>query len=122
MHNGWIKTSLAALLVWTTLGASQAETLVVLGDDSYFPVVHTQNNKPAGILPAILGRVATLTGDQYDIRLSPWKRAYELAVRGDGGVMGVSFNQERAKGSSEIGHYSYRFSIKSRCKVSSKVS
>jgi ABC-type amino acid transport substrate-binding protein len=88
---------MACLLMWTALGSSQAETLVVLGDDAYFPVVYAQNGKPSGILPTVLERIAALTGDQYDIRLSPWKRAYELAVRGEGGVVGVSFNHERAK-------------------------
>lgn len=97
MHASWIQRLIAALLLWATLGVSQAETLVVLGDDAYFPVVHAHNGKPAGILPLILERIATLTGDHYDIRLSPWKRAYELAARGEGGLVGVSFNQKRAK-------------------------
>lgn len=61
---------------------------MVQGDDAYFPVVHAQNGKPSGILPTVLERIATLTGDHYDIRLFPWKRAYELAVRGESGVVG----------------------------------
>lgn len=88
---------LAVLLLIGACGALQAETLVVFGDDSYFPVVHLKNGKPAGVLPAVLTRVEALTGDTYEVRLSPWKRAYELAVRAEGGVLGVSFNQERAK-------------------------
>ena len=67
-----------------------AETLVVFGDDAYPPVIHMRDGKPAGILPAILDRAQSLTGDQYEVRLTPWKRAYESALRGQGGVIGVS--------------------------------
>jgi len=74
-----------------------AETLVVLGDDAYAPVVYVKDGKPAGLLPAILQAASKLTGDTYDIRLSPWRRAYEFALRGEGGLVGVSFNQERDK-------------------------
>jgi polar amino acid transport system substrate-binding protein len=92
-----IRRLVVALLLVCTGGLLQAETLVVFGDDSYFPVVHLKDGKPAGVLPAILARAQALTGDTYVLKLSPWKRAYELAVRAEGGVLGVSFNQERAK-------------------------
>jgi polar amino acid transport system substrate-binding protein len=87
----------AALLLIGAGAALQAETLVVFGDDGYFPVVHLKDGTPAGVLPAILAHAESLTGDSYVLKLSPWKRAYELAVRAEGGVLGVSFNQERAK-------------------------
>lgn len=80
-----------------SMGYCAAETLVVLGDDAYPPVVHVQGGTPSGFLVTILERASALTGDQYDIHLSPWKRAYEMASRGEGGVVGVSFNQERAR-------------------------
>jgi len=92
-----LRKTISLLALWTALGASDAETLVVLGDHAYAPVLYSQNEKPAGLLPTILERASALTGDHYDLRLSPWKRAYELAARGEGGVVGVSFNQERAK-------------------------
>lgn len=85
------------LVAWALVGTCSAEKLVVRGDDSYPPVIHSHNGRPSGFLVTILQRVAVLTGDQYDIQLSPWKRAYEMASRGEGGVIGVSFNQERAK-------------------------
>jgi polar amino acid transport system substrate-binding protein len=92
-----LRKTVGLLALWAALGASQAETLVVMGDHAYAPVIYFQNGKPAGLLPAILARASALTGDHYDLRLFPWKRAYELAARGEGGVVGVSFNQERAK-------------------------
>lgn len=89
--------SVGAMCLWAVLSVAQAETLVVLGDDTYYPVVYTDQGKPAGILPTILERVSALTGDRYEVHLSPWKRAYELALRAEGGVVGVSYNSERAK-------------------------
>jgi ABC-type amino acid transport substrate-binding protein len=87
-----------ALVALGLLGLqARSETLVVLGDDTYAPVIFLREGKPTGILPAILERAAALTGDTYELRLYPWKRAYELAVRGEGAVVGVSMTQERAK-------------------------
>lgn len=91
------KRTVALFAAAGCLACAHAETLVVLGDDAYAPVVFAKEGKPAGILVQILERAQALTGDRYDIRLSPWKRAYELAARGEGGVVGVSFNQDRAK-------------------------
>jgi ABC-type amino acid transport substrate-binding protein len=95
---GFCRSRVAAIAIaLISFAAAQAETLVVLGDDSYAPVVFARDGKPTGILVRILEQVQVITGDKYDIRLSPWKRAYELAVRGEAGVVGVSFNQDRAK-------------------------
>lgn len=76
--------------------ALQAETLVVFGDDAYAPVVFLVDGNPAGVLPDILSRAEALTGDRYQLQLSPWRRAYELARRGEGGVVGISYTEERA--------------------------
>lgn len=45
----------------------------------------------------MFARIETLTGDKYDLRLTPWKRAYELALRGEGGITNISFNEERQR-------------------------
>jgi polar amino acid transport system substrate-binding protein len=91
------KCGFVLLLYLLSAPSIQAETLVILGDNAYAPVIHSMDGKPSGFLANILRRVSALTGDQYDLRLSPWKRAYELAARGDGGLIGVSLTQERAK-------------------------
>jgi ABC-type amino acid transport substrate-binding protein len=76
-------------------GAAHAETLVVYGDDNYLPVIHVQDGKPAGVLVEILRRVSERSGDSYDVQLFPWKRAYEQAKQGAGGLVGVSMTSER---------------------------
>lgn len=97
MNSRFTRTLALFLIGWGALCPVRAETLVVLGDDAYAPVVYAQEGKSAGILVRILQMASPLTGDTYEIRLSPWKRAYELASRGEGGVVGISFTQERAK-------------------------
>ena len=79
------------------MSLASGETLVVLGDDRYAPLIYTKDAKPAGLLPAILLRAEKLSGDHYEIRLTPWKRAYALAADGEGGLIGVSYTTERAK-------------------------
>ncbi len=75
--------------------ATQAETLLVYGDDSYPPVIYSDAGKPTGVLVDILRRVSARTGDTYELRLVPWKRAYEHARFGRAAVVGVSKTTER---------------------------
>lgn len=85
------------LAMLLALGASTAhtETLLIYGDDSYPPVVYSTNGKPTGILVDILRQVSARTGDTYEVRLFPWKRAYEHARAGHAAVVGVSKTAER---------------------------
>ena len=76
---------------------TQAENLVIYGDDVYAPVIYADRGQPAGLLPAVLKRLERDTGDTYELRLVPWKRAYETALNGEGGLLGVSFTRERAE-------------------------
>ena len=88
--------AIAALILLSIGMVAKAETLEILGDDAYTPVIFSSNGKPDGVLARILARVEILTGDHYDIRLAPWKRTYELALRGEGGVIGLSMTEERS--------------------------
>ena len=74
---------------------AHSETLVVLGDDKYYPVIYLDNGKPAGLLVDLLKRISARTGDDYHFRLSPWNRAYELARQGEGAIVGISKTPER---------------------------
>ncbi len=86
-----------AALLSLLAGLAHAENLVIYGDEAYPPIIALREGKPAGILPAIIARIEGLTGDKYELRLTPWKRAYEMALRGEGGINNVSYNEERSK-------------------------
>lgn len=94
------KTRQAGMVVlcWLVLALpAAAETLLIFGDDAYAPVLYQRpGGVPEGVLVQTLRRAERITGDHYDLQLMPWKRAYELARRGDGGLIGVSYTQERA--------------------------
>lgn len=88
-----IALALCALLVAPT--PARAETLVIFGDDIYPPVAYREGDADKGILIDLLRLIERETGDRYEFRLTPWKRAYESASRGEGGVMGVSRTSAR---------------------------
>lgn len=73
-----------------------AETLVVFGSEAYPPVAYLEDGHPRGIFPALLAKLESETGDHYDVRLLPWKRAQLYAMAGEGGIMNLSWNPERA--------------------------
>ena len=89
----WRAMVLAGLGMWAAL--AQSETLVVFGGDSFAPTTYLVNGKPAGTLVDILKKVGEKTGDEYEIRLYPWKRAYLHAERGEGAIVGLSNTPKR---------------------------
>ncbi len=88
----WMLLGLALLLAASRV---QAERLVVFGDDSYAPVIHLVQGQPAGVLAELLRQAEHYSGDSYELQLMPWKRAYEMARRQQGGLIGVSTTAER---------------------------
>lgn len=84
------------LLVCMTMNAS-AENLVIYGDNSYPPIIYLDHDQAAGILPAIFARLEKDTGDTYELRLLPWKRALRNSQNGDGGITNISRTKAREK-------------------------
>lgn len=83
------------LLLALVSGVADAETLLVYGDENYAPLIYSTQGYPTGSLVDILRRVSERTGDTYEVRLFPWKRAYEHARAGRAAVVGVSKTAER---------------------------
>lgn len=89
---------LSRLLFWLALlGSAQADTLKVFADDQYAPIAYLQDGQPRGHLIELLRRAEALTGDRYEFELTTWKRAFELAKRGEGGLLGISYTVERTQ-------------------------
>lgn len=93
----WHRILLCLLLLLGLQGQLKAETLKIFGDEDYAPVIHLKDGNPIGFIVDILRRAEAETGDQYEIELLPWKRAYELSRMGSGGLLGVSLTSERAE-------------------------
>lgn len=92
----WLFSVLPALLLLVSAPV-MAEKLLIFGDDGYAPVVFFDRGVPSGLLPAILKRLERDTGDIYELHLVPWKRAYQSALNGEGGLIGFSYTKERAE-------------------------
>jgi len=90
---------------WTTLfalmlaapHAAAEDAILVFGDDNYPPVIWADKGEPRGELPRILKLIEPAVGVRFRLELSPWRRAYESAAAGRGGLIGVSLTSERQK-------------------------
>jgi ABC-type amino acid transport substrate-binding protein len=85
------------LLGALALTSAFAERLIVYGDEAYAPLISVHEGAPSGLLVDILRAAALRTGDEYELRLVPWKRAYESALSGLGAIVGISWTKERAQ-------------------------
>jgi polar amino acid transport system substrate-binding protein len=86
---------LGATALCLTAWSARADTVTVFGGDSFAPTTFIANGEPAGTLVDLLKQLSSKTGDEYLVRLLPWKRAYEAALRGEGAIMGLSRTGER---------------------------
>lgn len=88
---------LCALLLLSLSGTcSQAEEVLIFGDENYRPVIYLdQHQQPAGLLIDVLTHYTQVTGTPVQVRLYPWKRAYTAAENAQGGVIGLSRTAER---------------------------
>ncbi|WP_374350175.1 substrate-binding periplasmic protein [Chitinimonas sp.] len=83
------------LMLATLLPLARAESLIVFADESWPPLVQPSPNGMLGVIPAVMAAASKLSGDQYQLQYFPWRRAYEAALQGQGGIVGLSFNAER---------------------------
>lgn len=87
------------LVALSTLGlrTQAGAPLKVLGDDHYRPLMYLDGGQPAGVLVQMLRDIEPRTGDRYAFEMLAWNQAVLRAERGEGGLIGVSFNQQRAR-------------------------
>jgi polar amino acid transport system substrate-binding protein len=92
-----MKQFISALLSLTFAVAAWSADITVFGGDSSSPKMFLQEGKPHGILIDILNYAdQELRDDDFKIVLYPWARAYSYASSGVGGIVGLSWTQERA--------------------------
>jgi polar amino acid transport system substrate-binding protein len=92
-----MKKFIFALLGLTCAITAWSADITVFGGDSSSPKMFMQEGKPRGILIDILKYAdQELREDHFKIELYPWARAYRNASSGLGGIVGLSWTQERA--------------------------
>lgn len=74
----------------------KAEGVVIFGNDYKIPKIYKEDGEARGILVEIAREVdGRMAGYAFDIRLFPWARAYQHALHGRGGIIGLSKTSER---------------------------
>lgn len=86
---------LLLLLPLLAVRVAQAEAFMVYGSHDGFPKYYEENGQAKGIVVDISKRCLNEMQVPYQIKLMPWARAYTLAERGGGGVIGLSISDER---------------------------
>lgn len=88
------------VLICSVILSLKAETLVIVGDENYLPIIgnnNNNNNQASGILIERLKIIEKkLTGTVgFTYALYPWARALALSRTSDVGIVGISMNEER---------------------------
>jgi len=94
--------SVVKTLLWIWLGLSLVTSvwsadITVFGSDSTLPKMFQQERQSRGILVDILKYADHALQDDSNVtvKLYPWARAYRYASAGAGGIVGLSWTQER---------------------------
>ncbi|MGB4072451.1 substrate-binding periplasmic protein [Pseudomonas sp.] len=83
------------LLALSVAQAAQADAFMVYGTHDGFPKYFLQGGEAKGIVVDISKHCLDEMQVPYQINLMPWARAYAMAERGGGGVIGLSMSDER---------------------------
>lgn len=83
------------LLALLAVPGAQAEEFMVYGSHDGFPKYFEENGEARGIVVDITRHCLNEMQVPHQIKLAPWKRAYTMAERGAGGVIGLSMSAER---------------------------
>ncbi|WP_028449513.1 MULTISPECIES: substrate-binding periplasmic protein [Chitinibacter] len=73
-----------------------AAEVTIFASDNYRPLSWMENGKPKGLVLDAFEFVQKETGIQIRYEMQPWNRVYKLAEQGQGGIIGLTYNQERA--------------------------
>lgn len=67
----------------------------IVGNENKYPKIYNDNENAKGILVDILKYIEVKSSLDFNIRLYPWKRAYDMAQKGEAAIIGLSKNNER---------------------------
>lgn len=85
------------LFIFSSLLTSTAygQVIEIYGNYSITPKIYLNDGVPEGILIDILDYIDNKMDVSFNVTLYPWMRAYSLAQKGGGGIVGLSKTKER---------------------------
>jgi polar amino acid transport system substrate-binding protein len=98
-HGGMVipKKWLSLLVGLVLTSAVWCTEITVYGGDSSPPKMYLQDGKSRGFLVDIIQYASQeMPGSELRVELYPWARAYRHATSGAGGIVGLSWTQERS--------------------------
>jgi polar amino acid transport system substrate-binding protein len=84
------------VLLTIVLSFSRAEPITIYANEDYRPIIYKNTQGQAsGVAYELLVRHEQLTGNKVLLEMGSWRRSYELALKGRGGIIGLSKTKER---------------------------
>jgi len=83
------------VLLTALCSTGYAEEMVITGNAFKQPKSWLDEGTPKGILVDIMNYAGKELGVDFTYNLAPWARAYNLALKGEGGIFGISKTEER---------------------------
>ncbi|QZA77368.1 transporter substrate-binding domain-containing protein [Deefgea tanakiae] len=75
---------------------SYAAEVIIYGDDDYPPIMYKdQQGQAQGVMTDAVRHFEEFSGKKVQQEPTSWRRAYEYATRGKGGIIGLSKTKER---------------------------
>lgn len=73
----------------------RGESLIINGYNAKPPKYYVEDGQSRGILVDMVKWIGAEIGYDFDVQLYPWSRAYQNALDGNGGIIGLSWTEER---------------------------
>lgn len=73
----------------------QSHVVRIVGNEFKEPKIYMNNGQAVGVLVDILRYIESKSDIEFDIKLYPWKRAYEKAKNAEAAIVGLSMTKER---------------------------
>jgi len=83
------------VLLTALCSTGYTEELAIMGNAFKEPKSWLDGDTPKGILVDIMDYAGKELGVDFSYRLAPWARSYNLALKGEGGIFGISKTDER---------------------------
>jgi polar amino acid transport system substrate-binding protein len=93
-----VKNKIPEFLLLLTLSLPcAADSIIIFGNANKNPKVYLEDKRPRGTLVEIMKYVDQRLPENFTYELYPWSRSYQRMLKGEGGIIGLSMNDDRLK-------------------------